>query len=805
MNRLVLQVLVVLFYIGSKNLVFAQSCNLKLTGNVKDLHDGSSVIGALITLEGTNFFCQTNLDGYCEIEGVCPGDYVIIVSHPESLSAQKRIKLTTNQNENFQLEYHVDELEEIILSDSKISRLNKSLLQVSLDIGNLSSYGGNTLTEALNIIPGASILKTGTAIAKPIIHGMYGSRVGIVTDDFRQFDQEWGPDHAPFVDFDSFENLQLVKGAAALKYGGDTPGGMIILSSKRKILKDTLFGKTNLNFESNGRGGKWSTLLEKNFSNGYFIKGQFTLKRFGDFNAPNYVLSNTGLVENDFSMYVGRDIVTSGWNLHYSNFNVETGILKGAHIGNVQDLFYALKADEPSVINEFTYNIDPPRQLGKHQKISFKHFTLLNNNTKLEWGYNYQANRRKEFDVRRGGRSEIPAIDLLLRTHSLMGSLSGIKRQNWNFEMGFNGLIQDNYSDPYTGIKRLIPDYIKYEAGIYLLGNYQKNNTFVWEWGLRMDHILLDAKKYYYTSVWEKRGFADRFEAFEIRTIGNQILTNPKLIFQNFSGQTGIATQLGEKLQLNLSYILSQRAPNPSELFSDGLHHSIAAIEYGNLTLQKEVSHKLIMGLSKTSDHFNYTLEPFFSRITDYIYIEPTGLLQSIRGAFPVWSYRSTNVNLAGIDFSSTMSINSLFNLDLGASYTHAQDITNYEPLIMIPPFNSFQKLRYQSKKGYWNVELSNQISLKQNRFPNSNFEFDLLEEGKIVTKTVDISESPNGFHRMDAVFSFQLNPNSKRVQQLRLIFQNITNSTYRDYLNRMRFYADEMGRNIRLQFNYSF
>ena len=254
-----------------------------------------------------------------------------------------------------------------------------------------------------------------------------------------------------------------------------------------------------------------------------------------------------------------------------------------------------------------------------------------------------------------------------------------------------------------------------------------------------------------------------------------------------------------------MSYILSQRAPNPSELFSDGLHHSIAAIEYGNLTLQKEVSHKLIMGLSKTSDHFNYTLEPFFSRITDYIYIEPTGLLQSIRGAFPVWSYRSTNVNLAGIDFSSTISINSLFNLDLGASYTHAQDITNHEPLIMIPPFNSFQKLRFQSKKGYWNVELSNQISLKQNRFPNSNFEFDLLEEGKIVTKTVDISESPNGFHRMDAVFSFKLNPNSKRVQQLRLIFQNITNSTYRDYLNRMRFYADEMGRNIRLQFNYSF
>ena len=40
---------------------------------------------------------------------------------------------------------------------------------------------------------------------------MYGSRVGIVTDGFRQYDQQWGPDHAPNIDFDSFETLQLIK------------------------------------------------------------------------------------------------------------------------------------------------------------------------------------------------------------------------------------------------------------------------------------------------------------------------------------------------------------------------------------------------------------------------------------------------------------------------------------------------------------------------------------------------------------------------------------------------------------------
>ena len=67
------------------------------------------------------------------------------------------------------------------------------------------------MVDALNYIPGASILKTGNSIGKPVIHGMYGSRVGIVTDGFRQYDQQWGPDHAPNVDFDSFETIQLIK------------------------------------------------------------------------------------------------------------------------------------------------------------------------------------------------------------------------------------------------------------------------------------------------------------------------------------------------------------------------------------------------------------------------------------------------------------------------------------------------------------------------------------------------------------------------------------------------------------------
>lgn len=787
------------------NLINGQTCNLSLEGTITDLHDRSPIIGALVKLEGTNYFSQTDFDGNYQLEGLCPGKYQIIILHPECPTVKKRINIQTSQVNNFDLEHHINELEEIILSEKRISKLRKSVQEVSLDIGDINSYGSNTMVEALSYISGASVLKTGNGIAKPAIHGMYGSRVGIVTDDFRQHDQEWGPDHAPNIDFNSFETIQLIKGAAALKYGGDTSGGLIILSSSRKQLKDSLYGNSNLILESNGKGGKITSMLEKTYSNGFFLNGQFTAKRFGDFHAPRYLLSNTGLREADFSIKLGKDKIVSGWKFGYSSYAVETGILKGAHIGNVEDLFYALNSDEPRVIEDFSYQIGAPKQQGKHQKISFSYFNLFKNQSKFEWGYNFQVNDRKEFDVRRGGRTEIPAIDLVLKTHNIIGSLSGINIENWTFELGINGLLQDNFSDPNTGIKRLIPDYLKYEAGAYVLGNFQKSNFFIWEWGMRLDQIVIDAKKYYDLSVWSERNYSVVFSDFEMQKTGSQILTNPKLFFLNFSAQTGISSKIGDRFKINASYVLSQRAPNASELFSDGLHHSIAAIEYGSLSLQKEISHKLLFSISKEKGSIIWSFEPFISKVYDYIYIEPTRLEQTIRGAFPVWEYNATDVFLTGIDFTSSLSINREFKFDLGASYTYAQDLQNKNPLILIPPLNSYQKLKYTPREGKWDFEIVHHLNARQKRFPNSNFQVNLIQEGQLVSQTVDISTPPPGFQRLDLYFSYNLKNKSSLKSQIRIIAQNLTNSEYRDYLNRMRFYSADLGRNLQVQLNFKY
>ncbi len=92
-------------------------------------------------------------------------------------------------------------------------------------------------------------------------------------------------------------------------------------------VKDSLFGKTILNGATNGRGGALTTSLTKSFESGWYGTIQGTIKRFGDFEAPDYVLSNTGLFERDFSIRAGINRFDYGLEAFYSFYKNEIGIL----------------------------------------------------------------------------------------------------------------------------------------------------------------------------------------------------------------------------------------------------------------------------------------------------------------------------------------------------------------------------------------------------------------------------------------------------------------------------------------------
>jgi iron complex outermembrane receptor protein len=67
-------------------------------------------------------------------------------------------------------------------------------------------------------------------------------------------EQEWGVEHAPNVDINNFQHIDVIKGASALKYGSDAIGGVVVMEPEIFPKKDTIKGSVNLSGISNGRG-----------------------------------------------------------------------------------------------------------------------------------------------------------------------------------------------------------------------------------------------------------------------------------------------------------------------------------------------------------------------------------------------------------------------------------------------------------------------------------------------------------------------------------------------------------------------
>ena len=88
---------------------------------------------------------------------------------------------------------------------------------------------GRSLGSLLEGVSGMSSIQTGTIVSKPVIHGMYGNRILMVSNGARLTGQQWGDDHAPEIDKNNYSDIEVVKGADAVKYGSEALGGIILM------------------------------------------------------------------------------------------------------------------------------------------------------------------------------------------------------------------------------------------------------------------------------------------------------------------------------------------------------------------------------------------------------------------------------------------------------------------------------------------------------------------------------------------------------------------------------------------------
>jgi iron complex outermembrane recepter protein len=702
---------------------------------------GAPLDGAHIHIE--NLHGTSLPDGTYSVTGIATGSHRVVISFVGYVSLDTIVDFHKNEVLNANLKPEIIELKEVVLTEHPGGKDTAPIQK--LHAQTLEKYSSGSLGDALKELPGVSALKTGTTIVKPVINGLHSSRVPVISNNVRLEDQQWGTEHAPNLDVNAAGKVSVIKGAQALQYGGDAVGGLVVVEPVHVQL-DTLFGKTVLTADSNGRGGTLSSSLHKGATRGWAWNAQGTLKYYGDREAPNYVLSNTGNREANFSGdvgYIGERYKLTGF---YSYYSATIGIAATTHIGNVADLVRAINSRQPILVAPFTHSINNPKQEVQHHLAKLNFEQDLHDGSALSLQYAFQQNMRKEYDLRRGDYADIPALDLTLATHSVNADWKKETR-DYSLKAGISGAAQHNQASPDTGVRPLIPTYHKYDAGAYVIASRSFGGLTA-EAGLRYDFSRMDADKFYQKSRWTALGYDGVYDNFIVADYGTQWLTNPKFTFHNVSGGVGVRKDFGESLSLLGNLGLAVRNPNPSELFSDGLHHSNATIELGNLGLKKEQALKASVTLQARAAAFRAEVTPYLNSIRNFMYLRPTGVEYTTRGTFPVYSYRQNNAFLTGVDLHTEWDITHQLKHTLNAAYVHGTNTDDDTPLIDMPPLTFSNTFRYTNTgwHGFF-AEVRSEAVLTQTRYPNYDFYADVPVNGELVPTLVNISTPPKGYH----------------------------------------------------------
>jgi len=639
-----------------------------------------------------------------------------------------------------------------------------------------------------------------------MIHGLHSSRLLIINNNVRMFDQDWGDEHAPNIDINSSNSIQVVKGANTLKYGSDAIGGLIILKPKKYAIKDSLFGNTILSLNSNGLGGVFNTEIVNTYKSGHYLKLQTSYKQYGDFKAPDYYLTNTGIRNINSSVRFGYNSFEKGLDAYYSFVDNDFAILKSSHIGNVTDLVNAINNREPRVIDPFSYNRDTPSQAIQHHLGKLQVYKRFKDFGKLSIQSDFQVNRRKEYDLRRGEFEGVPVIDLRLFTTSIEPDLTIDFLDSFKINTGLLARYQQNDAVSGTGTNALIPDYDKYDFGVYAIGNYDLNLFSKLSAGFRYDFSNIKAEKEYRVTDWnEEYNYDELFPEFDTGIIDrSKTLTYPEFSFHNISASLGLSQHYSNDFSLLMNYGLASRVPNPAELFSDGLHHSTARIEIGFLTINKEVANNFTASLERKNNNFGFAIGPYYKIINNYIQLIPVDITTTIRGSFPVWHYNQVDARIFGVDIDLNKKINKNFNYTGNVSVLQGDNLTEDIPLIHMPGTNFTNNITYTNKElNELSISLNHKTVLKQKRFPDYNFETfnPVLQEDVYV----DISSTPPTYSLFDFHSAMSFKAFKKGTLKVEFNVENLLNTSYREYLNRLRYFSDELGRNfnVKIKINY--
>ena len=465
-----------------------------------------------------------------------------------------------------------DAVDEVVVTASPLDKKSDELAVpvTVLERAQVLDHLRETLGETLAREPGIHTTGFATGASRPVIRGQDAFRVRILEDAVGVHDvSSVSPDHGVPVNPLAARRVEVVRGPAALRHGGGAIGGVVnVITNRvpRALPERALEGELYTAYGTGARARDGALLLEG--AAGPIAWHLDGVSRDSD----DYHVANQIEDELDFSDTDGYALA-GGASYFFAWGRVGGGFSRFANVYGIpgpEDPAEPVSIDLYKNHYAFEADVSPPlpgvRELRLRGGVSHYQHDEVAGGTEIASRFD---NDEKE------GRLEL--------LHEPLGPFTGAIGVHWS---------QRDLSASGEGGEYLAPADSDSLAA-YLFEEVSLGDTLRLELGGRLE----DAEVSGTPAVG-----AARTRDFDLA-----------------SGSLGLFFEPGETVSVGLTAQLSERAPDPVELFARGPHEATETFEVGDPDLDAETAKSVDLTARLTEERYQASASLFYTRYDDYI------------------------------------------------------------------------------------------------------------------------------------------------------------------------------------------
>ena len=523
-----------------------------------------------------------------------------------------------------------------------------------------------TIGETLARQPGVSATSFGPNASRPVLRGLQGERVRVLTDGIGSFDvSNTSVDHAVAINPLTADRIEVLRGPSALLFGSSAIGGVVnVIDSRipRRVPDEPIHVDAIATYGSAANERSGSAAVDVPVTDKVVFHLDGTYGRTDDLDTGGYILSRPLRAQAAASADPEiRDLADLRGKLPNSQSEMWEVAGGAAVVTDTGNLGFSVSHLDNRYGVPVRYALDG----GEAEEVTLHvQQTRADMRGEVETGGNVleKIRLRAGFaDYRHDEIEDTGEIGTSFFNQNVEARLELVQaaRGGWRGAVGGQMFIRDFNVQ---GEEKFVPRNETQQFGLFTLQSFDMG-AFRAEAGGRYEYTVA-------------RAAADDL-------LGNG---NIRRSFDSFSGSLGGSVGLADNVRFGINASHTERAPSAEELFANGPHAGTQAFEVGNPAFAKEISDGIEATLKGSGDGYSFGLSAYHNWFRNFIYENPTG---AVEDDLPVFQYSQADARLWGFEAEASARLarigETAINLDGLADYTRAT-IVDRGPAPRIPP-----------------------------------------------------------------------------------------------------------------------